>query len=283
MVRSVGLLIVGITRRRIIIDALERVYRRTDKPRRPLRPTMRQYAKLLGETLTAILMLVALAKVAVGGPLDDANAADDRGDYKTVYRLLRPLADQGNATAQARIGLMYHEGDGVPKDYAEAARWLRMAAEQGYGPAQAALGAMYVNGEGVPRDLAEGIRWLRNAAEQGLSPVQETLGEMYSVNSKNVPQDYAEAAKWFRKAADQGDPTAQYNLGTMYIEGKGVLQDYVQAHMWLNLSVSRLPASEKKIRDEAVHNRDLVAAKMTPEQIAEAQKLAREWKPKPER
>ena len=57
-------------------------------------------------------------------------------------------------------------------------------------------------------------------------------------------------------------------------------QDFVQAHKWWNLAASRFDASEKEYRDQAVRNRDLVAARMTPAQIAEAQKLAREWKPK---
>jgi hypothetical protein len=55
------------------------------------------------------------------------------------------------------------------------------------------------------------------------------------------------------------------------------------AHKWFNLAASRYPASEIVARKKAIHNRDLVASKMNPTQIAEAQKLAREWKPKMER
>ena len=66
----------------------------------------------------------------------------------------------------------------------------------------------------------------------------------------------------------------------MYLNGHGVPQDYVQAHKWINLAASRFTASETENRDKAVKNRDIVAAKMTLAQIAEAQKLAREWKPK---
>jgi TPR repeat protein len=98
-----------------------------------------------------------------------------------------------------------------------------------------------------------------------------------------VPQDYAEALKWYRKAADQGNASAQFNLGKMYDNGQGVPQDYVQAHLWLNLAASQFSASEKEKRDHAIKYRNLVTSKMTPAQIGEAQKLAREWKPKPER
>ncbi len=83
---------------------------------------------------------------------------------------------------------------------------------------------------------------------------------------------------WFRKAAEHGLAGAQYNLGVMYDRGQGVPQDYAQAHMWYNLAASNLPPG--KVRNKAVKNRDIVAERMTPAQISEAQKLAREWRPK---
>ena len=95
-----------------------------------------------------------------------------------------------------------------------------------------------------------------------------------------MPQDYSEAVRWTRKAANQGNALGQTNLGVMYGKGRGVPQDYVQAHIWFNLAASRFPPGTD--RDKAVKNRDLVAKLMTPAQIAEAQRLAREWKPKKE-
>ena len=96
-----------------------------------------------------------------------------------------------------------------------------------------------------------------------------------------VRGDYATALRLLRPFADQGDTIAQSVLGVMYAYGDvGVAKDYVQAHKWLDLAASRASASEKELRDKAVKNRDEVAAKMTPAQIAEAQKLVREWKPK---
>jgi uncharacterized protein len=93
-----------------------------------------------------------------------------------------------------------------------------------------------------------------------------------------VPGDYVEAVRWFRLAADQGDSNAQYTLGVMYSIGAGVPQDYVQAHMWLDLAAASTD-SKKEQRDLAVQDRDRIASKMTPAQIAEAQKLASAWKP----
>ncbi len=106
---------------------------------------------------------------------------------------------------------------------------------------------------------------------------QSNLGVMYT-DGQGVPQDYAQAVSWYRKAADQGYAIAQFNLGNMYALGQGVPQDYIQAHMWWNLAASRYTDPTK--RASAVKNRDLVAAKMTPAQIAEAQRLASAWKPK---
>ena len=83
----------------------------------------------------------------------------------------------------------------------------------------------------------------------------------------------AEAVRLYRKAAEQGLVEAQYNLGVMYAEGQGVRQDFVQAHMWFDLAAASGDLSARK-------NSEIIAAKMTPSQIAEAQRLAREWKPK---
>ncbi len=90
--------------------------------------------------------------------------------------------------------------------------------------------------------------------------------------------DYATALREWRPLAEQGNAASQALLGGMYGLGRGVPQDYVQAHVWINLAVSNLPPGMN--RDRAVKSRDLLAKSMTPAQISEAEKLAREWKPK---
>jgi TPR repeat protein len=100
---------------------------------------------------------------------------------------------------------------------------------------------------------------------------------MYA-NGDGVPQDYGLAATWYRKAAEQGLPTAQVPLASAYYLGQGVPQDYVLAYMWANLSAA---SSSGATRDSAVKLRDMVSRKLTPQQMAEAQRLAREWKPTP--
>ena len=90
------------------------------------------------------------------------------------------------------------------------------------------------------------------------------------LNGNGVSQDYADAVQWYRRAADQGYDLAQHNIGVIYANGDGVPQDYVQAHMWWNLYAAQ---GNEGARD----NRNRVAAKMSDAQIAEAQRLAREW------
>ncbi len=134
---------------------------------------------------------------------------------------------------------------------------------------------MYGEGRAVPQEYAEAVKWYRRAAEQGDARAQNNLGIMYD-ECRGVPQDDAEALKWYRRAAEQGHALAQSQLGVMYGNGRGVPQDYVQAHLWFNLSAAH------GNDDTARENRELVAEKMTSAQIAEAEKLAREWKPKKE-
>jgi TPR repeat protein len=142
---------------------------------------------------------------------------------------------------------------------------------------RACLAWMYHDGQGVPQDYAEAMKWVRKAADQGDDGAQTTLGYMYSFG-QGMPQDYAEAAKLYRKAADQGNTQAQGFLGGAYFAGLGVPQDYVLAHMWLNLAVAK--GDEDSFKSGLLKFRNLVARRMTPIEIAEAQRLAREWKPK---
>ena len=127
---------------------------------------------------------------------------------------------------------------------------------------------MYEEGAGIAQDYAEAMRWYKLAAAQGNAFAQNNIGDMYQ-EGNGVAQDYAEAVRWYKLAAAQGNTDAQFNIGKMYQSGNGVAQNLVRAHMWSNLSALNGDADSVKLRDA-------VAAKMTPQQIAEAQKLARE-------
>ena len=99
--------------------------------------------------LFAVFLVVAWATVAVAASIQEAEFAYDRGDYTQAARLFRPLAEQGIASAQFNLGMMYARGQGVPQDYQAALKWYRRAAEQGNASAQNNLGLMYERGRGA--------------------------------------------------------------------------------------------------------------------------------------
>ena len=208
-----------------------------------------------------------------GGPALPKNAAEAENWYTKAAGL-------GSAHAKWAVGMMYIEGNGVAKDSAKGISWCVKAAESGGrdGTHYAySLALDYYHGDGIPQNHEEALRWYREAAHEGASDAQSQLGWMYYAGEGTRP-NHAEAARWWRMAADQGHPWAQYNLGLLYLNGEGVGQDFVFAHLWLNLAASRYDPGEN--RDEAARDRDDVALKMTPGQLAEAQKLAREWQEK---
>src|SRR5262245_32356090 len=256
-------------------------------------------------SLLAILYLLGTSSLAASNPFDDASAAYQRGDYVQAIKLFRQLAEQGHQWAQRRLGLIYAEGKGVLQDYEEAVKWFRLAAAQGNVPAQYSLGlayekgqgvpqdyqeamrwyriaatredewaqmrlgSIYAEGKGVPQDYREAVKWYRLAAAQGYPPALYSLGLAYE-KGQGVPQDYQEAVKWYRIAATEGNQFAQINLGVMYTNGTGVPQDFVRAHMWFTLA-----ALSGDSGDTATKKRDRIASKMTAEQIATAQEMAR--------
>jgi hypothetical protein len=204
-------------------------------------------SKNMKVTVQGVLGVVAIAAVlgatAEAGPFEDGIAAYHEKAYAKAAELWRPLAEAGNAPAQYLLGSLYVEGNGVEHDDATAFMWFERAANQGDAAAQYNVGASYAGGTGVQKS-------------------------------------YVDAAKWFRRAADQGVVFAQLNLGLLYAAGNGVPQDSVEALKWLELAFFALPASGA--RSDVARAMTDVTAKMTREQIGEAQKRERAWKAQPE-
>ena len=155
------------------------------------------------------------------------------------------------------------------QDYATALKELLPLVENGDARAQVMVGELYRDGQGTPQDYDEAVRWYRRAVNQGLDAAQESLAVLY-MKGHGVPKDYVEARKLLLAAADQGLASAQFRLGVMYQRGWGVTQDDVEAHKWLNIAGANGHAESSKFRD-------YIAKSMTSAQIAEAQRLAREW------
>lgn len=172
------------------------------------------------------------------------------------------------ARADFKAGVeAHHRGD-----YATALREWQPLAEQGNALAQYNLGLLYDIGQGVPKDYDQARQWYEKAAAQGQADAQVNLGILYDYG-RSIQQDFKKAVYWYRLSAKQGNALAQRRLGFMYERGDGVEKDYVQAYMWYILGTTGGA-------DRGFARRDALAKQMTPEQIAEAEKLAKEWRPK---
>ncbi len=251
-------------------------------------------AKFAGLALIAALcagFTLGLTAPAWAG-WDEGWDAYKRRDYVTASREFMALAERGNARAQVTLTIMvmFDEAvldEGGPWDLDrlhdkvskwllepdapnkqnlnEAAKWFRNAANQGDTKAWTLLGHMYGEGYGVPKDFDEAMKLWLKAAEQGEVTAQKSLAFALAFQNK-----MEESENWTRKAAEQGDRWGQLDIGKSYSHGPHA--DKMLAYMWLDLA-----AAQGSRRAE--HARDQVAY-MYPDQIAEAKKLAREWKEK---
>ena len=226
-----------------------------------------------------------------------ANGLGVTKDEVEAVKWYRKAAEQGYADAQFSLGSMYAIGKGVEIDSTEAFKWYQKAAKQGHTQAQNSLEMIAQTEElkaqaekgdataqnkvairyrlgfpGVIQDDAEAEKWFRKSADQGNAEGQDGLGFCYRYGL-GVTKNDVEAVKWYRKAAEQGYDVAQYNLGYMYYDGEGAPKDYVQSYKWQLLATSHGNESAKKLVSFLEKN-------MTLEQIAEGQKLAREFKPR---
>lgn len=163
----------------------------------------------------------------------------------------------------------FERGDAVT-----AFNLFKPLAEEGDAGAQFWVGQMYDLGRGAPQNLAQASLWYRRAAEQGNVMAQHNLGHMYETGEGTKASEYSlsAAASWYRRAAERDYKPSQANLGALYAAGRGVRRDFVEAYMWMLLAGSI-----------AENNREALAKRMTPQQIATAERQAKEWKPKPDR
>ena len=186
------------------------------------------------------------------------------GEGAKAAQLLQRAAEQGVSDAAFELGIMYEEGDAVPRDYGKALAWYKKADGLGELQASNAIGNMYFYGRGVNKNYKEAIKWYRkgvelddeeacfnlancyefgngveidlkeaallyeHAAELGYWDAERNIATCYYFG-KGVEQNYAEAVKWYKKAAEHGDAVAQFNLGVCYLKGQGVLKNLTEA------------------------------------------------------
>ena len=222
-----------------------------------------------------------------------------RGDLLAV-QWYRRAAEQGHAGAQNSLGVLYENGRGTLKDYATAASWYQRAVAQEHVEAKSNLGRAYMEGRGVPANYPEARRLFTESANAGWSQGMINLGRMHQLG-RGMRISLDEAAKWYIRAADggllqrartrlidiarrganlavtwlhdtanAGDPESQRQLGLMYADGVGTLQDFVSAHLWLNLAAALGNAN-------AAAERTRIEDRMSGAEIQEARDRAEAW------
>lgn len=205
-------------------------------------------------------------------------------DSETGINWLSKAADNGNIRAVSMMGVRYLNGDGVEEDPDKATLFLRAAADAKNTKAQLLMGFLHDHGKNVEQsdDVAsryyyaaalngetEAAERLVKLSERGSREAQTYAGLLYK-DGTGVGTNASKAAELVLKGAEQNFGLAQYMISHAYGSGQGFEQDYLKAHMWANLAA----ANE---HEGATKRRDVWSQLMTPEQIAQAQDMARDW------
>jgi TPR repeat protein len=201
-----------------------------------------------------MFILMLLVSVNVGaGDYEEGWKAYLQDDWVTAFAMFKNAADKGHAPAQYMVGSMYLHGKGVSSDDGQAVNWYLKAAEQGHSDAQISLAMLYYNGSGVPVDYEWAVYWTVRAAEGGNVNAQGELVWMY----RNCRDIYTR--RFFRHC-------------------KEIEYDIVQEYKWTLIRIAQQQGVSPA--DISV---DGYEEEMTAQQIAEAKRLANEWKPSDDR
>jgi len=202
-----------------------------------------------------------------------ALGAQANQDVERAFAAVLARANAGDVVAQFSLGSILYYG---AQNTAEAVDWFRKAASHGYAPAEFQMGQLYDFGFGVEQDDAQALAWYRKAADHGSTPAQRTVGECLQ-KGRGISADTREAARWYQRAADADDLRAQYQLGQLYFTGTGVARDYIAAYVWFMLAAGQTPLLDN--RKALLELRNIAGARLTAEQVADAERRAAAWKP----
>lgn len=190
---------------------------------------------------------------------------DKNHDLLKAFTWYREAAEQGLVAAQLRLAEMFYFGEGVPQDSETAEKWYRKAAEQGNMVAQYGLGQIYYDVD----EFLQAKQWFSKSAAQGYPNAKKKLGMMY-YKGQGVPRQLSVAFQWFKQAAEQGVADAQNNLALMYFKGEGITKDFILSYQWVSLAAAQG-------NQEARRAKEFFTTKITPAQLSEGERLAKEW------
>jgi TPR repeat protein len=191
-------------------------------------------------------------------------------------------AEAGKSEAQWRLAVKYDLGEGVPKDKQKALQWYLKAANQsgllakylpGVMESQRNIGYLYQYGDGVAKDPQEAFKWFLKAAQNGSDAAEFEVAEAYS-SGMGVLQDKQEAFVWYQSAANGGSKPAQIKLARFYLQRvnspENSPENRIAAHVWLNLAAAQGYEEAAKLRSGLIR-------KMSPKEISEAQRQAKDF------
>ncbi|MCW5771021.1 MAG: sel1 repeat family protein [Rhodospirillaceae bacterium] len=198
--------------------------------------------RLLAGLACAVLAVgaagMARAEAEKNPELAAAKRAYDAASYGEALRLIRPLADGGNLTAEFLMGEMYFFGLGVERNDAMAAKWYARPAKAGNGEAAYRLGYLAATGQGGAYDPGAAARWWMGAAGRGHRASIVALSDFYHEGLYRHPDEIL-ARRWLNRAAMTGDIEAMYKLARRLMTPEKLATDYRRAYAWLYISAAR--------------------------------------------
>uniref|UniRef100_A0A7C1T334 Sel1 repeat family protein n=1 Tax=Agrobacterium albertimagni TaxID=147266 RepID=A0A7C1T334_9HYPH len=194
-------------------------------------------------------------------------------DMGRAVELYAAAASRGSALARNRLGLMHLNGEFVLQDYGRAAELICAAADQGDANGQFNCGLLYLEGKGVERNAGQAVTLWKEAAGSRHVAAINFLGQAYR-DGTGVDRDEALAFAQFSITASAGNPLGLYEVAKASARGLGTGKDPVKAHAYANLAAVRGMTDAAALRDE-------IAATLAPQDLAQAQAMAREWKAVP--
>lgn len=213
----------------------------TTEPKSMWAFTKAAFAFRLAAAALPLALALGLASASALAGYAEGKAAFDKNDFDTAWRELDPLAKKGDAKAMFLIASMYHTGRGVPISYKDAAEWYLKSANAGEVQGVFMMGVVYEGGIGQPRSIEE-------------------------------------AFKWYKKSADRGFYAGILKVANMYGKGQGVPKDNAAAYLWYAIAELRAP-KDSNDRYELPIVKDKLSTLLTKEQVADAERKAKAWKP----
>lgn len=207
-------------------------------------------------------------------------------DYKKAFEWLEKAAIGGAASAQKQLSTMYYLGKYISEDKVQAIEWVMKAAKQGEAQAQYHLSVFYQLGiGGLPKDDYKAFEWAMKSAEQDNNGGQLAVCQMYSAG-KGVKQNYHQAFRWCKESAEWGNPLGQVFLASLYGGNNLGRRDFPMAAMWLFIAQKNIGKdgfitlegdSDEHIKEQIQYLFTVLEKVLTPEQIAEAEREAKQW------